>query len=118
RFAVAYHFKPAPQAASIEGMVRQARAQARTAVQLGSMHPHWRVVLATGDHPAVRALAGAARAAGVGALAQRAAGAYDDKDPLRGTRRLAASVVRGLAYFEELDHVHREELDRAHRSGA
>jgi GT2 family glycosyltransferase len=106
--AVAFHFKPPPKAASLEGMIRQARAQARTAVQLGALHPHWRVTLATGDHRVLRAAAGAARAAGLGRIAARAVDAKAER-PLRGPRRFAASIVTGLAYFEELERAHRAE---------
>ena len=51
RHALVYHYKPSPRAGDVEKMLRQARAQARTAVQLAQLHPHWRTYLATGDNP-------------------------------------------------------------------
>ena len=54
--ALAYHWKPRPRSRDVEKMVRQARAQARTAVQLLKIHPHWRTYLATGINPAQQAV--------------------------------------------------------------
>lgn len=54
--ALAYHYKPAARARNAGSMIAQARAQARTARELYRIHPHWRVVLATGDHPIAFAL--------------------------------------------------------------
>jgi glycosyltransferase involved in cell wall biosynthesis len=54
--ALAYHWRPRPRSGDVEKMVRQARAQARTAVQLVKLHPHWRTYLATGINPAQQAL--------------------------------------------------------------
>jgi len=47
RYAVAFHHKPRPAGTNVAGMVRQVRAQARTAVQLRAKHPHLRVDLAS-----------------------------------------------------------------------
>lgn len=52
--ALVYHWKPRPRSANVEKMIRQARAQARTAVQLAQIHPHWRTYLATGLNPVQR----------------------------------------------------------------
>ena len=53
----------APRSGNVEKMMRQARAQARTAVQLRAKHPHWRVDLRDRDNPLQRALPrGSARA--------------------------------------------------------
>ena len=49
--ALAYHYKPRPRTSQVEKMVAQSRAQARTAVQLAKLHPHWRTYLATGLNP-------------------------------------------------------------------
>jgi GT2 family glycosyltransferase len=106
RYAVAYHCKPPRKATSVDGMIRQARAQARTAVQLGALHPHWRVTLATGDTRVLRGAAAAARVAGLGRLASRVVGS-DTERALRPPQRIAASIASGLAYFEELDKAHR-----------
>ncbi|MDQ2908058.1 MAG: glycosyltransferase family 2 protein [Candidatus Eremiobacteraeota bacterium] len=65
RYALAFHYKPRPGSSDIAGMLRRARAQARTAVQLRRMHPSWRVRLATGEDPLQLALHRAFRAAGV-----------------------------------------------------
>jgi len=86
--AIVYHYKPRPQAADVEKMVRQARAQARTAVQLARLHPHWRTYLATGDNPVQRLL----------------------HKWMRGLFRPRAGNVRRLvaeAYFEELERARR-----------
>ncbi len=56
RYALVFHFKPRPRSSDLEKMIRQARAQARTAVQLARLHPHWRTYLATGDNPVQRAI--------------------------------------------------------------
>jgi glycosyltransferase involved in cell wall biosynthesis len=52
--ALVYHYKPRPRSGNVEKMVRQARAQARTAVRLAELHPHWRTFLATGINPVQR----------------------------------------------------------------
>ena len=49
--ALVYHWKPRPRSGNVEKMIRQSRAQARTAVQLAKIHPHWRTYLATGMDP-------------------------------------------------------------------
>lgn len=54
--ALVYHYKPRPRSGNVEKMVAQARAQARTAVQLAKIHPHWRTYLATGLNPVQRGL--------------------------------------------------------------
>ncbi len=54
--ALVYHWKPRPRSGDVEKMIRQARAQARTAVQLAKLHPHWRTYLATGMDPVQRNL--------------------------------------------------------------
>jgi hypothetical protein len=88
-------------------MLRQARAQARTAVQLGEMHPHWRVVLTTYDHPLVRRAANLLNAAGVPRALEHAIAEPTQARPLRAGERLAAEALRGFAYFEELERAHR-----------
>lgn len=49
--ALVYHWKPRPRSGNVEKMIEQSRAQARTAVQLAKIHPHWRTYLATGLDP-------------------------------------------------------------------
>ena len=103
RRAVVYHYKPRPRAGDVEKMLRQARAQARTAVQLAQLHPHWRTYLATGDNPVQRLLHKWIR--GIGAarhFRSRIGGIEGDraltKSELRAAQRFAAE-----AYFEELE---------------
>jgi glycosyltransferase involved in cell wall biosynthesis len=103
--ALAYHFKPRPRAGDVEKMVRQARAQARTAVQLARIHPHWRTYLATGDNPVQRTyhrIAGSWNASAIGRreLGDLAADAPLDRRQLRAARALASQ-----AYFHELERV-------------
>lgn len=101
--ALVFHYKPRPRGGDIEKMLRQARSQARTAVQLAQIHPQWRTYLATGDNPVQRGLHGWMRALGV----ERRLRAHLGKPPgdrpltkreLRVARRLASEV-----YFEELE---------------
>jgi GT2 family glycosyltransferase len=107
RYAVAYHHKPPPKTTSVDGMVRQARAQARTAVQLGKMHPHWRIALTTFDHPLPRLAANTLRTLGAVPLLKRALPDSAQAHVLKPIERLAAEALRGFAYFEELDKVKR-----------
>ncbi len=107
RYALAFHYKPRPAALGVDGMLRQARAQARTAVQLRALHPTWRVVLATGDDPLQRTFHRGLRALGALRLLERAVGDRRTDRPL-GARELAAA--RALAretYFAELDEARR-----------
>lgn len=101
RLAVAFHYKPRPRASDVERMLRQARAQARTAVQLARLHPHWRVALATGDNPVQRMLGGALRAPR--AVLERVVGDAPADAPLGGARLAAARALAASAYFEELE---------------
>lgn len=107
RRAIVYHYKPAPRATDIEKMLRQARAQARTAVQLAHLHPHWRAYLATGDNPVQRVLHTWMRGAGTERRLRSQLGTVEDDriltaSQLRAARRLATEV-----YFEELERVRR-----------
>jgi glycosyltransferase involved in cell wall biosynthesis len=101
--ALVYHFKPRPRSGSVETMLRQARAQARTAVRLAKLHPHWRTYLATGINPVQRHFHGFTRGLH-----------FDDRFRARigdvtADRRLSdreLRAARGLAaeaYFEELE---------------
>ncbi|GAC1629310.1 MAG: glycosyltransferase family 2 protein [Vulcanimicrobiaceae bacterium] len=102
RFAVAFHHKPPPRASGIAGMVRQARAQARTAVQLRELHPTWRVVLATGDDGLRRAYHRARRALGAKTGFDDSAEAATDRE-LTARELAAARAVAREAYYAELD---------------
>jgi len=82
RYALAFHYKPRQARANVENVVRQVRAQARTAVQLRAKHPHWRVDLATGTTPPQRVL---------GALLHRS-----------GIARVFTPLAAADAYYDEL----------------
>lgn len=101
--ALAYHYKPRLRAGGVAGMVRQARAQGRTAAQLGALHPHWRVVLATGNDPLRRSLHRALRSLGIPRLLQRAVGDAAADRPLTGTAFHAARALATEAYYEALE---------------
>lgn len=101
--ALVYHYKPRPTRKSVEGMLRQARAQARTAVQLEGLHPHWRTALATGDYVAARALHAALRASGVLGRCRRGLGDLSSSDVLSPAELRAARRLARESYFEELE---------------
>ncbi len=101
--ALVFHVKPRPSPAGIDRMVAQARAQARTAVQLVRRHPHWRAYLATGINPVQRRfhamLRGLRFDERLRRRAARVRGAYElAPNELRVARALANE-----AYFEELE---------------
>jgi glycosyltransferase involved in cell wall biosynthesis len=100
--ALVYHFKPRPRASSIDGMVAQARAKARTAVALARLHPHWRAFLATGINPAQRRLAAWRRRLG---LADRLRARLADRSERELTSRelRLSRALANEAYFEELE---------------
>ncbi len=101
--AVAFHYKPRPRAGNVDGMLRQARAQARTAKQLRELHPHWRVVMATGDDPVQRTFHRLARVFGVPFVLERLVGRRDADRPLSGRELLAARALANVAYYQELE---------------
>jgi len=105
RRAVVFHYKPRPKSGDLDGMLRQARAQARTAVQLRALHPHWRVVLATGDDPLHRGAHRVARVAGIPGFLRRITGSGRDDAELSQMQLFAARALAREAYFEELDEV-------------
>jgi glycosyltransferase involved in cell wall biosynthesis len=102
RLAVAFHYKPRPSSADLGKMIRQARAQARTAAQLQRLHPHWRVALATGDTRVQRGFAQALRRLPLERL-ERLVG--DPEKPRRMGRMglAAARTLAAAAYYEELE---------------
>jgi glycosyltransferase involved in cell wall biosynthesis len=91
RWAVAFHYQPPERTGDLAGMLRQVRAQARTAVQLRAKHPHWRVDLAIGTTPPQRLLGTALARSGVG----RRVGALLPA-------ALAKHVLAADAYYDEL----------------
>jgi len=104
KYALAFHFKPRPVGTSVAGMVRQARAQARTAVQLAERHPHWRVHLATGDTAPQRTLFRLLHNVG---LVERLASLVGNDDAVErqlSLRQLiAAQAIAADAYYDELE---------------
>jgi GT2 family glycosyltransferase len=100
--ALVYHFKPRLRASSIQAMLRQARAKARTAVALARLHPHWRAYLATGINPLQRQFAAWRRRLG---LADRLSGRLADLGERELTPRETrlARAFANEAYFEELE---------------
>jgi len=107
RRAIVYHYKPPPRASDVEKMLRQARAQARTALQLANLHPHWRTYLATGDNPLARFLHRWTRGAGAARKFRSQIGSSEDDRPLTGRELRAARRLAAEAYFEELERVRR-----------
>src|SRR5579863_3408051 len=104
RDAIVYHHKPPVPPANVPGMVRQARAQGRTAVQFLAKHPHWRVALATGQIAPVRFWSGVARAAGWPRVLERLSGARGASPAIvpPAVRSWAAARLARAAYFEEI----------------
>ncbi len=101
--ALAYHHKPRLRSGGVERMVRQARAQARTAVRLAKLHPHWRTYLATGINPLQRRFHEVTRGLNFAGRFRARIGDVTsdrrlDERELRAARGLAAE-----AYFEELE---------------
>ena len=102
RDALVYHYKPATQPATFAAMARQARAQARTAVQFLDKHPHWRIALATGQVAPALWWSGVVRAAGWPKLLAAVAGGSEGGHMPIAVRRWAAARFARAAYYEEL----------------
>jgi glycosyltransferase involved in cell wall biosynthesis len=106
--ALVFHVKPRPRAASVEKMIAQAKAQARTAARLVRRHPGWRAYLATGANPLQRAFHALSRSFQIerhyrSRLASLSADRELDPREVRAARALANE-----AYFGELERVLRE----------
>jgi glycosyltransferase involved in cell wall biosynthesis len=101
--ALVYHYKPRPRSTSVQAMVEQARAQARTAVKLARLHPHWRAYLATGINPVQRSLHALARRSGLTRRIARRLGNLSVERALDDREVRAARTLAGEAYFEELE---------------
>ncbi len=101
--AVAFHYKPPLERNDIEPMMRQARAQARTAVQLVTIHPHWRAYLASGNTIPHRVLHKWLRGVKSSRFFSGLLSAPPDRSPLRGKRLWAAHMLISQAYYEELE---------------
>ena len=101
--ALVYHYKPRPRSANVEKMLSQARAQARTAVQLAAIHPHWRTYLATGINPMQRTwhrFRNGDRA--IQSLRAKIGDLSGDR-ALSNRELSAARRLATVAYFEELE---------------
>jgi glycosyltransferase involved in cell wall biosynthesis len=101
--ALVYHYKPRPRSSSVEKMIRQARAQARTAVQLERLHPHWRTALATGDTAVQRLLHKWMRGVDMARRYRSMLGDISVDRPLSAREARAARLLANEAYFEELE---------------
>jgi len=101
--ALVYHWKPRPRSGNVEKMIRQARAQARTAVRLAQIHPHWRVYLATGDNLPQRALHKWLRGVDAAKKYRAALGDLSVDRPLSNAELRTAQKLVNEAYFEELE---------------
>jgi glycosyltransferase involved in cell wall biosynthesis len=106
--ALVYHYKPRPRSQNVERMIAQASAQARTAVQLAALHPHWRTALATGNNPLQRTWHRLRdRDATCRALRRRLGDLSGDR-ALSNRELRAARALAGAAYFEELERALRQ----------
>jgi glycosyltransferase involved in cell wall biosynthesis len=114
KHALVYHFKPRPRSGNVEKMVRQARAQARTAVQLAHIHPHWRTYLATGLNPVQRKIHDWMRGIKLAKHYQTELGDLSQDRALSNRELRAAQRLANAAYFEELELA----LQRASTSSA
>ena len=101
--ALAYHFKPRPRSGSVAGMVRQARAQGRTAAHLARVHPVWRTYLATGINPLQRGWHRATRRFRLADRLRSRLGDLSADRPLGDRELRAARALAAEAYFEELE---------------
>ena len=102
--ALVYHYKPRPRADGVEKMLRQSRAQARTAVRLVALHPNWRAHLATGINPVQRGFHGLLRRLRFAERFRRRLGSGAGGDRVLEPRELrAARALANETYFEELE---------------
>ena len=102
RHALAFHHKPRPRATNLAGMLRQVRAQARTAVRLERLHPGFRVALAIGDTIPQRALGDALRKSGIVPALERIVDRNTAGTRLSLPRLAAARLIASAAYYDEL----------------
>lgn len=102
RRAVAFHYKPRAAGKSVAGMLRQVRAQARTAVRLEELHPGWRVALAIGDTAPQRLLGAALQRSGTVARLERALANGEGDQKLSPVKLGAARLLASAAYYDEL----------------
>ncbi|MBV8489927.1 MAG: glycosyltransferase, partial [Candidatus Eremiobacteraeota bacterium] len=101
--ALVYHYKPRPRSGNVEKMIRQARAQARTAVQLAELHPQWRTYLATGINPVQRRYYAVTRGMGFERRYRAQIGDCSADRALSDRELRAARALAAQAYFDELE---------------
>jgi glycosyltransferase involved in cell wall biosynthesis len=102
RFAVAFHHKPPPAATNVDGILRQVRAQARTAIQLRAKHPHWRVDLAIGTTRPQRVLGAVVARSGIARVIEPIVRSSAGDGPLSLPQRLATQLLATDAYYDEI----------------
>jgi GT2 family glycosyltransferase len=107
RDAIVFHFKPPVPRASVPSMIRQARAQARTAAQFLEKHPHWRIALATGQIAPLQFWSGVARAIGWPRALESLAGDATGSVVPQAIRQWAAARLARAAYYDELAKANR-----------
>ena len=100
--ALAFHYKPRPSGTNVAGMLRQVRAQARTAVQLEQKHPHWRVALAIGNTAPQRMLGDAFHKSGIARRIESLAGPGEGDRKLGFVQLVLANLLATDAYYDEL----------------
>ena len=103
RKALVYHYKPRPRSVNVEKMIAQARAQARTAVQLAAIHPHWRTYLATGNNPVQRTWHRLRGGQGTQRALRARVGDLSSDRALSNRELGAARALATTAYFDELE---------------
>ncbi|HEY4441604.1 MAG TPA: hypothetical protein VGN14_14190, partial [Candidatus Elarobacter sp.] len=108
KLAVAFHWKPRPKGTNVDGMLRQVRAQARTAVRLEELHPGWRVALAIGDTLPQRLLGDALRIPAVHGRLEQIVGDASVERKLSAPRLTAARLLASAAYYDELANAKRK----------
>jgi glycosyltransferase involved in cell wall biosynthesis len=112
--ALVFHYKPPAPASAFSAQARQARAQARTAVQFIDKHPHWRVALATGQVAPLMWWSGVARALGWPRLLESIAQPDVPSNALpMGVRRWAAARFARAEYFDELQRARAPQARKA-----
>jgi glycosyltransferase involved in cell wall biosynthesis len=112
--ALVYHYKPPVPPSAFSAQARQARAQARTAVQFIDKHPHWRVALATGQVAPLMWWSGVARTLGWPRLLETIAQPDASSSALpMGLRRWAAARFARAEYFSELQRARAPQARKA-----
>ncbi|MHB8461160.1 MAG: glycosyltransferase family 2 protein [Vulcanimicrobiaceae bacterium] len=101
--ALAYHYKPRLRGRDVAKSIRQSQAQARTAVQLARIHPHWRTYLATGINPLQRSMHRWFRSSASTAKDERRLSGIDDDSILTNAQVRIARRLSDDAYFRELE---------------